>query len=114
MFFTHDIADAFGDWLERGHIQRALIAALPELADAITPDEQRPLLWIRRPAGDTLIVARAADDAAGRWIVGIPDQPAPTLHDVDSPDEVVDIVRDALARPDSRDDQGDGRDIPGP
>lgn len=99
MFLTHDMADAFGDWLECSRIQRVLIAALPDLADAITPDDERPLLRIRRPSGDALIVARASDDATGRWIVGVPGQPAPVLHHIDSPEEVVGIVLGALGQP---------------
>ena len=90
------MADSFGDWLELGHIQRALIAALPELAESISRDAQRPLLRIRRPGEEALIIARAADDANGRWIVGIPDQPAPALYDADSIEEVISIVLDTL------------------
>lgn len=99
MFLTHDMADAFGDWLECHRLRRTLIAALPELADAVNIDDHRPLLRIRRPVGDALIIARAADDSAGLWIVGIPDQPAPAVHDANSPEVVVGIVLGALGYP---------------
>jgi len=99
MFLTHDMAAAFGDWLECRRIQRALVAEIPSLAGAITPDGERPLLRIRRPAGDAVIVARACDDTAGRWIIGIPMRPAPILHDTDTWDEAVHIVLDVLGQP---------------
>lgn len=101
MLLTSDMADSFGDWLELGHIQRALIASLPELSESISHDAHRPLLRIRRPGGEALIIARAADDANGRWIVGFPAHPAPVLRDADSLEEVISIVLSALGRPDT-------------
>lgn len=98
MLLTPDMADAFGDWLALDQIRRALTAARPGLADALVPDEERPLLRILRSEGDALIVARSAEDAAGRWIVGIPGRPDPVLHEVGAQAEVVGIVLDVLER----------------
>lgn len=100
MHFTRDMADSFGDWLERDRIQQALVSARPELADAMAPDDHRPLLRIRRPRGGTLIVARVIDGPEARWVVGVPDRSAPTLLDAGSPDEVVRIVVATLDGPD--------------
>ena len=91
MFLTHDMADAFGDWLECRRIQRAL--------EAITADGERPLLRIRRPGRGTLIIARASDENAGRWIIGVPTRPTPVLHDADSWEAAVDIVLSAVGEP---------------
>jgi len=99
MFLTHDMADAFGDWLECRRIQRALVAAMPGLAEAITADGERPLLRIRRPGRGTLIVAKASDENAGRWIIGVPSGPSPILHDADSWEAAVDIVLSAVGEP---------------
>ena len=99
MFLTHDMADAFGDWLECRRIQRALVAAMPSLAEAITADGERPLLRIRRPGRGTLIIARASDENAGRWLIGVPAHPAPLLHDADTWEAAVDIVLSAVGEP---------------
>ena len=99
MFLTHDMADAFGDWLECRRIQRALVTAMPDLAEAITVDSERPLLRIRRPGRGTLIIARASDENAGRWIIGVPTRPTPVLHDADSWEVAVDIVLSAVGEP---------------
>lgn len=96
MHFTHDMAEAFGDWLALDRIQGALIDARPELDGAFVLDAERPLLRIQRPDGGLLLIARAADATAGRWIVGMPGRPEPVLHDTDSPDEVVSVALDAL------------------
>lgn len=110
MQLTHDMAEAFGDWLELDRIQRALLGARPQLSDALVPDAERPLLQIRYPGGGQLLVARAADDTTGRWIVGVPGHPAPVLHDVDSTEEVVGIVLDALEQQNSRVEEGSTTD----
>ncbi|ASK65066.1 hypothetical protein CFK39_03625 [Brachybacterium avium] len=113
MLLTPDMTDAFGDWIALDRIRRALFAARPELDDSLVPDEVRPLLLVLRPGGGALLVARSAEDASEQWIVGIPRQPAPVLHEVGSPDEVVRIVLDALElssspapRSTATDDQG--------
>lgn len=111
-FLTDGMADAFGDWLERDRIQRALIAACPELGDAITHDELRPLLTIRRAGGDTLLVARSTEGDAGRWIIGVPAHPDPVLHEADSVDEVVSVVMDALEPPSTVTMRGANCEIP--
>lgn len=101
MQLTPDMADSFGDWLERDLIQHGLVSARPELADSIVPDEHRPLLRILRPGGGPLIIARVIDGSEARWVVGVPDRSAPTLLDAGSPDEVVRIVVATLDGPNS-------------
>ncbi|GAA1308057.1 MAG: hypothetical protein ACTH2U_17845 [Brevibacterium sp.] len=96
MHLTPDMADSFGDRLERDLIQHGLVSARPELADAMVPDEHRPLLRIRRPGAGMLIVARVIEGAAARWVIGVPGEPSPTLLDADSPDDAVAIVLAAL------------------
>lgn len=96
MHFTHDMAEAFGDWLELERIRRALLAARPEFDDALVLDVERPLLRIQRPRRSPLLVARAAEDIAGRWIIGIPSTPAPILREASSCEGVVDIVLGAV------------------
>lgn len=99
MHFTHDMAEAFGDWLELDRIQDALLDARPELDGAFARDAARPLLRIERPAGGALVVARSAEEGAERWIVGIPGGQSPVLHDVNTLDEVVAIVLHTLQSP---------------
>lgn len=96
MHLTPDMADSFGDWLERDRIQQALVSARPDLADAMSLDEHRPLLQVRRPEGGTLFVARVFEGSGARWVVGVPGQPSPTLLDAESPDDAVAIVLAAL------------------
>lgn len=113
MHLTHDMAEAFGDWLELDRIQRALLDARPDLDGAFVLDAERPLLQIHRPEGGLLLVARAADDTVGRWIVGMPGLTEPVLHDADSADETVGIVLDALERSSTSTQRGSAPDFPG-
>ena len=96
MDITRNMADSFGDWLERDRIQQALVSARPELADAMSPDDHRPLLRVRRPGAGTLLVARVTERSGTHWGVGVPGQPSPTLHEAESPDDAVTIVLAAL------------------
>lgn len=101
MLFTRDMADAFGDWLERDQIHRALVSARPQLGDSLVLDEERPLLRILRPRGADVLVAKTAEESAAGWIVGIPDPRSPTLHEPDSLEELVERVLDALGGEDA-------------
>lgn len=112
MHLTRDMVEAFGDWLELGRIQRALVDARPELAEALVLDAERPLLQIRCPGGGALLVARAADDSAGRWIVGVPARPEPVLHDADSPEEAVRAALEVLTPSSSPEQSGSVTDDP--
>lgn len=96
MHLTHDMAEAFGDWLELDRIQSALVDARPTLDGALVLDAERPLLQIQRPGGGALLIARSAEESIGRWIVGVPGRAGPVLHDTDSTEEVVSVVLDAL------------------
>ena len=111
MHFTHEMAEAFGDWLELDRIQSALLKARPELDGTFVLDAERPLLQIHRPEGELLLVARAADDARGRWIVGVPSRTEPVLHDADSVKETVGAVLDALGRSSTTTQRGDAPGI---
>lgn len=111
MHLTPDMAEAFGDWLELDRIRDALVASRPELADDLALDAGRPLLRVRRPGRGALLVARAAEDSVGRWIVGASGRSEPVLHDVDAPEEVVTLVLEALQHEDSP-SQGDPLDAP--
>lgn len=99
MRFTPDLAVAFGDWLERDRIRRALIAARPELAGTLMLDAQRPLLRIPRKSGGVVVVARMHEAEPTSWVVGISDASAPVLHELDSADDVVALTLDLLALP---------------
>lgn len=99
MRFTHDMAVAFGDWLERDGIRHALVAARPELADLLILDQHRPLLRIPRLTGGSVVVARMAEAEAAPWIVGVTAASAPALHGVDTAAEAVALALELLARP---------------
>ncbi|MDN5820749.1 MAG: hypothetical protein L0H39_04590, partial [Brachybacterium sp.] len=60
------MVDAFGDWIGLDRVRRALLAARPELDDAVVTDDERPLLQVLRPDGGPLLVARSAEDAGRR------------------------------------------------
>lgn len=105
MRFTSDMADAFGDWLEREQIHLALVAARPELDGTLVLDEDRPLLRIPLPGSTELLVAKIAEEPRSGWIVGVPHPHSPTLHETSSLGELVERVLDAL---DSRGSQKDG------
>lgn len=98
MLLTPGMAEAFGDQLECESLRRALVAALPEAAGTVTVDEARPLLRIARASGGALLVARAAEEADGRWLVGIPATPDPILHATATQQGVLEIVLPLLAR----------------
>lgn len=108
MRFTPALADAFGDWLERDRIRRALLAARPELAAVIRADEERPLLRILRPAGGTVLVAKTSEGAQSQWVVGVPGPPAPALHEPGSDEEIVRVVLDAVGETEAADDSRSG------
>lgn len=108
MLFTPEMAEAFGDRLECTRLQHALAAALPEVAGAVTVDDARPLLRIARAGGGALLVARAADEADGRWLVGIPGAPDPVVRAAGSPQEVLEIVRRVM---DGTGDPDGGTDV---
>ncbi|MDN6330577.1 MAG: hypothetical protein L0J84_14720 [Brachybacterium sp.] len=112
MHLTPSMAEAFGDWLELDRIQSALVDARPDLDGAFVLDAERPLLQTQRAGGGALLVARAVEGSAGRWIVGIPGRPDPELHEVDTQAEVVEIVLETLERsstPTTKDTAAEGQ-----
>ena len=112
MHLTHDMAEAFGDWLELDRIQSALVDARPTLDGALFLDAERPLLQIQRPGGGALLIARSAEESIGRWIVGVPGRAGPVLHEVDTQAEVVEIVLETLERsstPTTKDTAAEGQ-----
>lgn len=96
MRFTGDMADAFGDWLERERIHEALVTALPELADSLELDEERPLLRVPLTGGGTMLVAKTDEEPMAPWVVGISDQHSPTVHETASLGEIVRRVLEAF------------------
>lgn len=111
MLFTRDMADAFGDWLERERIHRALVSARPQLGDSLVLDEERPLLRILRPRAADVLVAKTSEEPAAGWIVGIPDPQSPTLHEPDSLEELVERVLDAVGGDEARSECGARRPV---
>lgn len=109
MRFTRDMADAFGDWLERERIHQALVAARPALGGILELDEDRPLLRIPRAGGTDVLVAKTADEPRAGWIVGIPDPHSPTLHETSS---LGDLVRRVLEVLDARHLREDSTSLP--
>ena len=97
MQFTRDLAVAFGDWLEREQIRRALLEERPELEGALHLDPERPLLSV--PRGDTgpVIVVRLHEEDGAAWLVGIAGGDDPVLHEASSPEEAARITLDVLA-----------------
>lgn len=94
-----DIAEALIDWLERDRIQCALIAARPDLKDALVLEDARPMIKVPHPGGGFVLVAKTAEGEATQWVVGIPGRPEPTLHEPGSDQEIVQIVLAELDRP---------------
>lgn len=97
MQLTRDHALAFGDWLQREQIHRALVAARPELAGRIVLDPERPALRIPRDGTGPVIVARLDEEDGAAWLVGVADAPEPVLLEASSPDEAARIAIDVLA-----------------
>lgn len=96
MLLNADQVAAFGDWLERDRIRLDLIAARPELADRIELDDARPLLRILRPRRAAVLVARTDAVGSSAWVVGVPDRPAPRVHDAPTREVLVRRVLEAL------------------
>ena len=91
MQFTRDLAVAFGDWLEREQIRRALLAERPELDGVLHLDPERPL--VERGA---VIVARLDKADGASWLVGVAGAADPVLHEASCPDEAARIALDVL------------------
>src|SRR5699024_10768981 len=89
MRFTRDMADAFGDWLERERIHEALVTALPELADSLELDEARPLLRVPLTGGGTLLVPTTDWEPMAPWVGDISYQHSLTVHETASLGEIV-------------------------
>lgn len=98
MRFTRDMADAFGDWLERERIRRALVTARPELADSLELDEERPLLRVPLTDGESILIAKTDEEPMAPWVVGIPDRRSPTVHETTSLGEIVRWVLEVFER----------------
>lgn len=96
MQFTHDLTVAFGDWLEREQIRRALLAERPELDGLLHLDPERPLLRIPRVERGAVIVARLHEEDGAAWLVGVAGAADPVLHEASSPDEAARIALDVL------------------
>ena len=108
MFPSDHSAEALFDRLERDWIQCALLAARPDLEDAMVLEEDRPLIRIPAPRRGSILVAKIDDGAMAQWIVGIPDRPDPSIHEPDSREELVRIVLDALSGPGAREQHAPG------
>lgn len=96
MLFTHDMAAAFGDWLERERIRDALVRARPELDGRLMLDEERPLLRIPLPHGAGIVVAKTDGESSAGWVLGIPHPQSPALHETSSLGELVGRVLEVL------------------
>lgn len=96
MQFTRALAVAFGDWLEREQIRRALLAERPELEGELLLDPERPLLRIPRGERGPVIVARLDEADGATWLVGVADTVDPVLREASSPEEAARITLDVL------------------
>ena len=97
MQFTRDLAVAFGDWLEREQIRRALLAERPELEGELLLDPERPLLRVLRGGSGPVIVARVEEaDGEGGWLVGVAGSLDPVLREAPSPVEAARLALEAL------------------
>lgn len=96
MQFTRALAVAFGDWLEREQIRRALLAERPELDGVLHLDPERPLLRIPRVERGAVIVARLDEEDGATWLVGVAGDSDPVLHEAASPGEAARIALDVL------------------
>lgn len=95
-----DDREAFLDWLEREQIQRSLIAGRSELEHQLILEDDRPLIRIPTSGGCFLLVAKVSEGPDTQWVVGVPGNPEPTIHDTASCAEVVRIVLEELSDPD--------------
>lgn len=102
MQLSPDMAEAFGDWLERERIHRALLSARPELETVMVLEESRPMLRIPRALGGSVVVAKTFEGASTRWVVGAPGRPRPVIHEPRSDEEIVRLVLEELDRPGGR------------
>lgn len=96
MQFTRHLAVAFGDWLEREQIRRALLAAHPELEGELLLDPERPLLRIPRGGSGDVVLARLDGEDGVSWLVGVAGSPEPVLREASSPDEAARIALEVL------------------
>ena len=91
LLFTPGMTDAFRDWLRCDAIRQTLLEARPEMATDLAIHPHRPMLWIRRPAGN-LIIARMHETEHFPWLVGIVAGSSPVLHDVADSEAVTALV----------------------
>lgn len=101
MLLNPEMADAFGDWLDLTRLRRMLTTTRPSLDGAVSLDSLRPLMRIQRRDGDALLVARTAEEGSARWLVGVPHQSGPVLHEADTTDGAAQIVLAELDGPSS-------------
>ena len=95
MFFTHRAAEALGDWLECESIRQSLLEARPDLASRIMLHPHRPMLRIRRQAGD-LLIAKMRESEPAPWLVGSRGGPSEGLQEVATPSAVSLLVLSLL------------------
>ncbi|HJB09226.1 MAG TPA: hypothetical protein H9786_01645 [Candidatus Brachybacterium merdavium] len=99
MFPSDHSAEAFFDRLERDWIRCALVAARPDLEDAMVLEGERPMIRIPSPHRGAILVAKTDDGPTAQWIVGVPGRPDPSIHEPGSGEELVRIVLAALEGP---------------
>ena len=91
LLFTPDMTEAFRDWLRCDSIRQTLLEARPEMATDLAIHPHRPMLWIRRPAGN-LLIARMHETERYPWLVGIVAGSSPVLHDVADSEAVTALI----------------------
>jgi len=99
MFPTRDVLDAATHFYDLERIRGWILEELPALEDLLRHGDTDPFLTLDLPAGGRLVIAKMTTGVLTRWVVMVPGDPGPAVHEIESKDDYARIIREELGDP---------------
>ncbi|MGP9603874.1 MULTISPECIES: hypothetical protein [unclassified Brachybacterium] len=97
MFPTRDITDAATLFYDLERIRGWILEELPGLEDRLHHGDTDPYLTLDLAERGRIVIGKMSTGMLTRWVVVVPGDPEPTVHEIESKVDYARIIREALA-----------------
>lgn len=96
MFPTRDISDAATLFYDLERIRGWILDELPGLQDRLHHGDADPYLTLDLAEGGRIVIGKMATGILTRWVVVVPGDPKPVIHEIEGKEDYARIIREAL------------------